>query len=55
LLSGLFLACSALWATLVLYGAWLCLRELTLSELEKAPEQGRDSGVEASVNPGEGQ
>jgi hypothetical protein len=54
-LDGLVAACTALWATLAVYGGWLCLRELTLRELEKAPQQGEDAGVETSVDSAERQ
>ena len=50
MLDGLFAACTALWATLVVYGGWLCVRELALRELEKAPPQGEDSGEETLVD-----
>jgi len=42
LFDALFVACSALWATLVVYGGWLCVRELALGELERTPEQDAD-------------
>jgi hypothetical protein len=39
----------------LIYGAWLCLRELVLRRSEQAPQQGEQAGTETSVDGAESQ